>query len=275
METYKKIEKALKILKRSTSIIPEVALVLGSGLGAFAEEIDVVSTLDYAEIDGFPVSTVLGHRGRFVFGHIGDVPVVLMQGRVHYYEGYELSDVVMPIRLMGLMGAKTLFLTNASGAINTAYSAGDFVLLRDHILFGVPSPLIGPNIEELGTRFPDMSAVYDPVLRATVREAAESLDIRLQEGVYIQVSGPNFETPAEIRAYGTLGADIVGMSTAVEAVAARHMGIRVCGISCVANMAAGLSKTPLTHEEVQETANRVAPDFKRLLTAAIRRAGTL
>ncbi|UOO36937.1 purine-nucleoside phosphorylase [Oscillospiraceae bacterium CM] len=273
METYKKIEKALKILKGSTSIVPKVALVLGSGLGAFAEEIDVVSTLDYAEIDGFPVSTVPGHRGRFVFGYIGDVPVVLMQGRVHYYEGYDLSDVVMPIRLMVLLGAKTLFLTNASGAINTAYSAGDFVLLRDHIVLGVPSPLIGPNIEELGTRFPDMSAVYDPVLRQTVLAAGDALGIRMQEGVYIQVSGPNFETPAEIRAYGTLGADIVGMSTAVEAVAARHMGIRVCGISCVANMASGLSKTPLTHEEVQETANRVAPDFKRLLTAAIKRAG--
>lgn len=266
---YQSLENSLKTVRAKTSFVPKIALVLGSGLGDYADGIDFDSSVDYAELEGFPVSTVPGHRGRFVFGHVRGVPVVVMQGRVHYYEGYSVSDVCMPIRLIGMMGAESLFLTNACGAINTDFSAGDFMLLRDHILFGVPSPLIGRNIEELGTRFPDMSEVYHKGLRQTISAAAESLGIKLHEGVYLQAAGPQFETPAEIRAFKNLGADVVGMSTAVEAIAARHMGMKICAVSCVSNMAAGISKNPLTHDEVQETAKMVAQDFKKLITESI------
>jgi purine-nucleoside phosphorylase len=272
---YKKLEKSLEIIRSKTAFKPKIALVLGSGLGNYAECIVEEASIAYADIEGFPISTVPGHRGRFVCGYIRDVPVVVMQGRVHYYEGYPVNDVVLPIRLMGMMGAECLLLTNASGGINTAYSAGDFMLLRDHILFSVPSPLIGANIEELGTRFPDMSHVYNEKLSASVRASAGSLKIKLQEGVYMQVAGPNFETPAEIRAYGVLGADAVGMSTACEAIAANHMGMKVCGISCVSNMAAGISKTALSHAEVQEAANKAAPVFKKLITESIIRFNQL
>ncbi|MDR3278246.1 MAG: purine-nucleoside phosphorylase, partial [Oscillospiraceae bacterium] len=268
-----KLQKCLASVRAKTDFTPRAALVLGSGLGNYADGIHVAASVDYSELDGFPVSTVPGHRGRFVFGTAGGVPVVVMQGRVHYYEGYPMEDVVLPIRLMGLLGVKTLFLTNAVGAINPSFAAGGLMLLRDHIRYGVPSPLIGANVDELGTRFPDMSEVYDAVLREKIRSAAKSLGIALEEGVYLQTSGPNFETPAEIRAYGALGADVVGMSTACEAVAARHMGLAVCGISCVSNMAAGLSKTLLTHEEVQTAANAAAPRFTALVTEAIRRIG--
>jgi len=201
------------------------------------------------------------------------VPVVAMQGRVHYYEGYPMSDVVLPMRLMRLLGAETLFLTNAVGGINPTYTAGDFMLISDHILYSVPSPLIGENIEELGTRFPDMSTVYDVDLRNKIKAVAAEQNIKLHEGVYIQFSGPGFETPAEIVACAALGADVVGMSTACEAVAANHMGMKICGISCIANLAAGISKTPLTHEEVQEMADKAAPKFKELVTESIFRIG--
>lgn len=268
-EIYNKLKNYHAAVRSKTGFAPTIALVLGSGLGGYADEVDVEATVEYSEIDGFPVSTVPGHKGRFIFGHVRGVPAVIMQGRVHYYEGYGIADVVAPIRLMGMLGAGTIILTNAVGAINESFYAGGFMLIRDHILYGVPSPLIGANIEVLGTRFPDMSAVYDKRLREIVRSAAASLDIDLREGVYIQTSGPNFETPAEIRAYAALGADVVGMSTACEAVAAVHMGMKVCGISCISNMAAGISKTPLTHEEVQETADKSAPRFKALVTEAL------
>jgi len=266
---YEKLENCHRIVRSKTDFKPRVALVLGSGLGGYADEIDAVTTIGYKEIEGFPVSTVPGHHGRFIFGHVRGVPVVVMQGRVHYYEGYEISDVVLPARLMGMLGAETLFLTNAVGAINRSYAAGDFMLISDHILLGVPSPLIGPNIDELGTRFPDMSEVYNKGLREKIKSAASALGIMLHEGVYLQASGPNFETPSEIRAFGALGADVVGMSTACEAVAANHMGISVCGISCISNLAAGISKTPLTHEEVQAMADKSAPQFKALVTESI------
>ena len=272
-EIYNKLKYCLEAIRSSTDFVPDVALVLGSGLGGYAKDAAIKATVDYTDIEEFPVSTVPGHQGRFVFGYVGDIPMVIMQGRVHYYEGYPISDVVLPIRLMGLLGAKKLILTNAVGAINETYAAGEFMLIRDHILYGVPSPLIGPNIEELGTRFPDMSKVYDEEIRAKILSAASHLGINLREGVYIQTSGPNFETPAEIRAYKSLGADVVGMSTACEAVAARHMGMKVCGISCISNMAAGISKTPLTHEEVQEMADKAAPRFKALVTETIGRIG--
>ncbi len=270
---YKRLQKSVKFIRSKTDLKPKVALVLGSGLGDYADGITIESTVNYQELEDFPVSTVPGHKGRFIFGYVHDVPVVIMQGRVHYYEGYSVSEVVMPIRLMGLLGAKCLFLTNASGAINRDFKPGDFMLLRDHILLGVPSPLIGLNIDELGVRFPDMSEVYSGELAEHIRNAAAAMGIGLKEGTYLQVSGPNFETPAEIRAYGVMGADVVGMSTACEAVAANHMGMKVCGLSCISNMAAGISTSKLTHEEVQETASRVAPDFKRLITASILRIG--
>ena len=272
-EIYKKLINCCDIVKAKTKFKPKVALVLGSGLGGYASEMDVEATVDYHEIEGFPVSTVPGHQGRFVFGYVKDVPVVAMQGRVHYYEGYPMSDVVLPMRLMRLLGAETLFLTNAVGGINPTYTAGDFMLISDHILYSVPSPLIGENIEELGTRFPDMSTVYDVDLRNKIKAVAAEQNIKLHEGVYIQFSGPGFETPAEIVACAALGADVVGMSTACEAVAANHMGMKICGISCIANLAAGISKTPLTHEEVQEMADKAAPKFKELVTESIFRIG--
>ncbi len=268
-EAYKKLMSALDYIRQKTDFVPRVALVLGSGLGALADNIDTEVAVCYSEIPGFPVSTVQGHKGRFVFGYIKGVPVVIMQGRVHYYEGYNIGDVVMPIRLMGLLGAEILFLTNAAGGINRGFEKGVLMMIRDHISSLVPSPLIGENIDELGVRFPDMSKVYDEGLCEIIRESAKKLSVDVCEGVYIQTTGPNYETPAEIRAYEIMGADAVGMSTACEAIAARHMGMKVCGISCITNMAAGRNSAPLTHEEVKETADRVANDFTMLVSTVI------
>ena len=268
-EVYEKLKKCLNVIRAKIDFVPKAALVLGSGLGGYANEICIVASISYGEIGGFPVSTVPGHNGRFVFGYVRDVPIVIMQGRVHYYEGYGINDVVLPVRLMGLMGAESLMLTNAAGGINETFAAGDFMLIRDHILYSVPSPLIGGNPDELGTRFPDMSNVYNNDLCDKVKAAAVSLGIATREGTYLQTTGPNFETPAEIKAFRALGADAVGMSTACEAVAAHHMGLKVCGISCISNLAAGISKSPLTHEEVQEMADRAAPKFKALVTESI------
>jgi len=271
--TYLRLTDCYEMIRAKTDFEPKVALVLGSGLGGYADEVDIKDVINYEDIKGFPVSTVPGHQGRFIFGYVSKVPVVIMQGRIHYYEGYDIDEVVLPIRMMGLLGAEMLLLTNAVGSINSDYVPGDFMLIRDHIMYGVPSPLIGENIEQLGTRFPDMSEVYKKTLCEKIASAAVGLGIKLHEGVYLQTSGPNFETPAEIRAYGSLGADVVGMSTACEAVAANHMGMRVCGISCCSNLAAGISKTPLTHEEVQEMADKSAPQFKALVTESIIRIG--
>ena len=266
---YEKLKRCLHSVQEKVDFVPTIALVLGSGLGNYGEQIRVVQTVDYHEIEGFPVSTVQGHKGRFLFGYIEDVPVVAMQGRVHYYEGYAMSDVVLPIRLMHALGARILFLTNAAGGVNPEFAAGDFMLIRDQIASFVPSPLIGPNLDELGVRFPDMSQVYDKGLMGIIRKTAEKLCIPLQEGTYIQLTGPNFETPAEVRMCRILGADAVGMSTACEAIAANHMGMKVCGISCISNLACGLTENPLSHQEVQETADRVAPLFEQLVTAAV------
>lgn len=274
-EIYDKLIRCHESVAKRISFKPRVALVLGSGLGDYGNDIKIEDTLPYEEIDGFPVSTVPGHKGRFLFGYVKDVPVVCMQGRVHYYEGYPLSDVVLPTRLMHMMGARILFLTNASGGINLDFSAGDFMLITDHISCFAPNPLIGQNIDELGTRFPDMSSVYDKELCDLVRASAKDLGISIKEGVYVQLTGPSFETPAEIRMLKALGADAVGMSTVVEAIAANHCGMRICGISCVCNLAAGLSPNPLTHEEVQEAANAAAPLFKKLVTDSIIRFGGL
>lgn len=194
-----------------------------------------------------------------------------MKGRVHYYEGYDISDVVLPTRLMKLLGAEILFLTNAAGGVNTSFHAGDLMLIRDHIAVFAPNPLIGPNIDELGTRFPDMSEVYDKDLQQIIRDTAKENGIYLQEGVYTQLTGPSFESPADIRMLRVLGSDAVGMSTVVEAIAANHMGMKICGISCISNLAAGMTANPLTHEEVQEAADMAAPCFKKLVTESVKR----
>ena len=272
-QIYEKLLKCTESVKARIQFRPEIALVLGSGLGDYAKEMDVKERISYSEIEGFPVSTVPGHEGRFLFGYVKGVPIVAMQGRVHYYEGYPITDVVLPVRLMGLLGAKTVILTNAAGGVNFNFQPGDLMMITDHITTVVPSPLIGANIDELGPRFPDMSEVYDKELREIIRQAARNTGISLQQGVYVQLTGPAYETPAEIRMCRIWGADAVGMSTACEAVAARHMGLKVCGISCITNMASGMSGKPLDHKEVQETADRVAEEFKKLVTETIRLIG--
>ena len=231
---YDKLLKCYDSFKRKIDFQPEVAIVLGSGLGDYADDIRVEAELDYHEIEGFPVSTVPGHAGKFIFGYVKDVPVVCMKGRVHYYEGYPISDVVLPTRLMKLMGA---------------------------------------NIDELGVRFPDMTHVYDEDLQELIREAAKEQGISLKEGIYAQLTGPSFESPAEIQLLHKLGVDAVGMSTVVEAIAANHMGMKICCISCVCNLAAGMTDNPLTHEEVQEAANAAAPKFKALVTESVKKFG--
>ena len=266
---YEKLKKCYESVSARISSKPEIGIVLGSGLGGFAECMTVREELSYSEIEGFPVSTVKGHNGRFLFGTLEGREVVMMQGRVHYYEGYDMSDVVLPVRLMGLLGVKAVILTNAAGGINPDHVPGILMMITDHISSFVPSPLRGPNADELGLRFPDMSDLYSKSLQSVVREAAKECGVDLYEGVYLQHPGPNFETPAEIRAYRSLGADAVGMSTACEAMALCHMGVKVCGISCITNLGAGMSKTPLTHEEVQETADRVADEFQGLVAAVV------
>lgn len=266
---YERVERCYKSIEGKIPFAPRIALILGSGLGDYAEHLEVEGSIDYHEIQDFPVSTVSGHKGRYVFAHIGEVPVVLMQGRVHFYEGYPIEDVVLPTRLMQRMGAEILFLTNACGSVNPAFQAGDFMLLTDHILYSVPNPLIGENLSELGVRFPDMSEVYDSGLREKIRKAAEAMQLSLREGVYMQFSGPSFETPAEVKMAHILGADAVGMSTACEAIAGRHAGMKVCGISCISNLGAGLSEEPLSDEDVKIVAGKVAPLFRKLVSESI------
>lgn len=266
---FEKLQNCLQCIRNKTDFVPEVAIVLGSGLGDFAANIRVEQEISYSEIAGFPVSTVPGHAGKFIFGYIGDKPIVCMKGRVHYYEGYDISDVVLPIRLMGMMGAKILFLTNAAGGVNWDFKAGDLMMLTDHIATFAPNPLIGKNVDELGVRFPDMSQIYDLDLQDILRKSAQQNGIDLKEGVYAQLTGPSYESPAEIRMMRTLGADAVGMSTVVEAIAANHMGLRICGVSCISNLAAGMSGKALNHQEVQETADMVSKNFAKLLLTAV------
>ena len=273
MTVAEQLEACRKFVAERVQFPPEIALVLGSGLGAFADKIDVKQTLDYAEIPNFPVSTVAGHAGRFVFGNCDGVPVAVMQGRVHMYEGYTPQEAVLPLRLLRLLGAKTLFLTNAAGGIQQGMHAGDFMLITDQISSFVPSPLRGANIDSLGVRFPDMSEIYSKRLNKIIRKIAVNEDLPLKEGVYVQTAGPAYESPAEIRMFRMLGADAVGMSTAIEAIAARHCGMEVCGISCISNLAAGISPHPLTHEEVKECADKAAPQFEKLVRLSIRALG--
>ena len=264
-----RIRGCLAAVREISGFVPEVGVILGSGLGAFGDMVRRVAEVPYSMIPGFPLSTAPGHAGRFVFGYVEDTPVAVMQGRVHLYEGYDVSDVVLPVRLMAALGAKILFVTNASGGMRPDLEAGNLMLLTDHISCFVPNPLIGPNPDEVGPRFPDMSEVYDRDLRGIVKGAADRNGIELKEGVYVQLTGPSFETPAEIRMLSLMGADAVGMSTVVEVIAARHAGMRVAGVSCVANLAAGLSPTPLSGEEVLAAGAAAAPKFQALLWDSI------
>ena len=267
--TYERLEKACAYVRERAGCSPKLGIVLGSGLGGFAEEAEIISTVDYGDIPDFPHSTVEGHKGRFIFGRVSKTAVVMMQGRVHYYEGYPMEDVVMPARLMGMLGVGTLLLTNAAGGIDRSFRAGDIMLITDHIATFVPNPLIGRNDDRLGVRFPDMSEVYSRELRDTTLDTAADLGIELKQGVYAQLTGPSYETPAEIRMLEKLGASAVGMSTACEAIAARHMGMKVCGLSLISNMAAGINSTPLSHEEVQQAADEAAGKFTALVKGFI------
>jgi purine-nucleoside phosphorylase len=267
---YKRILSATESIRRVTDEKPEIALVLGSGLGHFADRIEVSARIKYSDIEGFPTSGVAGHKGELVFGKAFGKSLVIMQGRVHLYEGYSAFDVTLPIRVMKLLGAEKLILTNAAGGINPELKCGGLLLITDHISTFVPSPIRGANIDELGERFPDMSEVYSKALAAKAKEKAKELSVDLKEGVYIQLPGPAYETPAEIRMCKALGADVVGMSTACEALAAKHMGMEILGISCVTNMAAGLSECRLCHDEVKAAARAVADDFSKLLLEIIK-----
>lgn len=261
------LQKNAEYIKSKIKIIPEVGLILGSGLGSFAEELTDCKSIYYSELIDFPKSTVDGHSGRFIFTKVQDVPTVIMQGRVHYYEGYKMNEVVKPIRLMKLLGAEKLIITNAAGGINKKFKPGDLMMITSQISTFVPSPLIGKNIEEFGARFPDMSNVYSKRLQEIIETSARSEHIKIKKGVYIQTTGPQYETPEEVKMFKLLGADAVGMSTACEAIAAVHCGMEVCGISCITNKAAGISTTPLSHNEVKESADKAAENFKKLINS--------
>jgi purine-nucleoside phosphorylase len=271
MDHFERIMDAVNFIKKNCPLLPQVGVVLGSGLGEFAAQVTEKSVFEYAAIPHFKKVSVAGHAGRLVLGKIGSVPVAVLQGRYHYYEGHDISDVVFPVRVLGKLGIKSLLLTNAAGGINRELKSGDLMVIRDHInLMGI-NPLRGANDERLGPRFPDMSGVYDPLFQEMIAAALTESGLTAKKGVYLALSGPSYETPAEIRMLAALGADAVGMSTVPEAICARHMGLRVAGISCVTNLAAGISAQPLSHKEVTETAERVKHDFIKLLELVIPR----
>ncbi|HSL52942.1 MAG TPA: purine-nucleoside phosphorylase [Pyrinomonadaceae bacterium] len=266
---YERAEHATRVIRSRISVEPRIALVLGSGLGSFADDFEEAVGIPYEEIPGFVRSTAQGHAGRLVIGKIDSVPVLAMQGRVHYYEGYSLEEVTFPVRTFGLLGVKTLVLTNAAGGINVQLTQGALMVISDHLnLMGV-NPLRGPNDERFGPRFPDMSAVYSPELQELVIEEARAIEVEVRRGIYGALSGPSYETPSEIHLLRNLGADAVGMSTVPEAIVARHMGLEVLGISCITNMAAGISDQPINHEEVMATGDSVRETFAELLRRVI------
>lgn len=266
---YERAEHATRIIRSRITVEPRIALVLGSGLGGFADDFEEAVAIPYEEIPGFVRSTAQGHAGRLVIGKVDSVPVLAMQGRVHYYEGYSLEEVTFPVRTFSLLGIKTLVLTNAAGGINVQLSQGALMVISDHLnLMGV-NPLRGPNDERFGPRFPDMTAVYSPELQELVVEEAKAINVEVRRGIYCALSGPSYETPAEIHLLRTLGADAVGMSTVPEAIVARHTGLEVLGISCITNMAAGISDEPISHEEVMATGDRVRATFTELLQRVI------
>ncbi|WP_425453962.1 purine-nucleoside phosphorylase [Paenibacillus flagellatus] len=264
-----KIGDAVRFIEEEIPYRPEVGLILGSGLGVLADAMEDVTVIHYEEIPHFPVSTVEGHAGELLVGTIGGKKAVLMKGRFHLYEGYDVTAVSFPVRVMKALGVRSLLLTNAAGGVNTSYRPGDLMLIRDHINFMFRNPLIGRNEESLGVRFPDMSEAYSAKLRGLAKETAESLGLELQEGVYAGLLGPSYETPAEIRMLRAIGADAVGMSTVPETIVARHAGIDVLGVSCITNMAAGILDQPLSHAEVVETAERVKESFLGFVSAVI------
>jgi len=270
-ETFRLAESAATFLLSETSLRPQIGLVLGSGLGAFADQLTESVRIPYAQIPSFPRSTAVGHAGQMVMGQAGDTAVVAMQGRVHLYEGYSAAEAAFPTRVLGRMGVRALILTNAAGGINLAYQQGALVVISDHINLQGQNPLAGPNDERFGPRFPDMTQAYYKPYRAVAVEAARSRQTAIYEGVYAGLLGPSYETPAEIRYLRSIGADLVGMSTIPEVIAARHMGIKVLAISCVTNMAAGILDQTLDHQEVLETAARVQGDFVALLAAVLPR----
>lgn len=269
MSELDKVAQATRCIKGKASISPEVGLILGSGLGVMADQLTDSVKVPYADIPNFPVSTVDGHAGNLVLGELSGCTIVAMQGRFHFYEGYALKEVTFPVRVMKALGAHTLIVTNAAGGINENWQSGDLMLIRDHINFTNQNPLIGANEADWGPRFPDMSQAYDPDLRKLAHDVAKEQGIRLREGIYAGVTGPSYETPAEIRMLRTLGGDAVGMSTVSEVIVARHMAMKVLGISCVTNMAAGVLDQPLSHEEVVETAARVRETFMTLVTGIV------
>jgi purine-nucleoside phosphorylase len=266
---YDRAHRAAEQIRSRTRARPSVAVVLGSGLGGFAEELSESSSIPYREIHGFAQATVEGHVGRLVIGQAGNAAVVAMQGRFHFYEGYSLDDVTFPVRVLKLLGVHTLILTNAAGSLNTEFTPGSLMVISDHINLMGANPLIGPNDERFGPRFPDLTAIYDPDLQSLVIEEATAMKLDVRRGVYAALSGPSYETPAEIHMVRTLGADAVGMSTVPEAIVARHMEMRLIGISCITNLAAGVSNRPVDHDQVIATGERVRAQFTELLRRVI------
>jgi purine-nucleoside phosphorylase len=267
------ISEAVAYIRNKSKVKPQVGVILGSGLGNVVDAVEIDATIPYSEIPGARASTVVGHQGRMILGRAKGVEVAVMQGRVHFYEGYEMDEVMFLARTLGRLGIRKLIVTNAAGGVNTSFTPGDLMLISDHINFMGVNPLRGPNVEELGVRFPDMSEAYPESLRSIAREVAAAQGLELKEGVYLALSGPTYETPAEIRAFRVLGADAVGMSTVPEVIAASHMQIPVLGISCITNMAAGILKQKLTHTEVMETTARVQKEFTGLVLGVLERLG--
>lgn len=270
MEEMIKIKQAADFIKEKIKFIPEIALILGSGLGVLADEVENRVEIDYSDIPNFPISTVKGHEGRFVYGDLGGKRVIMMQGRFHFYEGYDLKTVVLPVRVLKTLGVDKLIVTNASGGVNKSFTPGELMIITDHINMCGENPLRGKNLDEMGTRFPDMSSPYNRDFIDIAKKAAMECEIDIKSGVYMMMSGPCYETPAEIRMARILGADAIGMSTVPEVIAANHCGIKVLGISCITNMAAGILNQPLSHQEVIETSNRVKEGFKSLIRGIVK-----
>ena len=264
-------ELALNAVREHTDFSPKVGIVLGSGLGGLADEIEVVTRISYKDLPGFPQSTAEGHKGEYIFGYLGGVPVVLMNGRVHYYEGYPMQKVVLPVRVMALMGVEAIILTNAAGGLNRSFHPGTLMCIQDQNTAFVPSPLVGPNDSRLGVRFPDVSAIYDKELIMLLHKTAFDLGIHLADGVYLQITGPAYETPNEITMYALFGADAVGMSTGCEAVALKHMGMRILGISCITDMAIVNTTFVTSHEEIQKVANQAGAQLQLLVKEVVKR----
>lgn len=269
MDIYRNMSEAVEFIKDKIKVTPETGIILGSGLGDFADEIENSVVIPYEEIPNFKKVKVKGHAGNLVAGMVSGKPVAVLQGRYHFYEGHDIRDIVFPVRVLCSLGIKDLLITNAAGGINSAFAPGDLMVISDHINLMGENPLSGDNDERIGPRFPDMSTIYDKILSEKIISTARSMKISVKSGVYAGLRGPSYETPAEIRMLKTVGADSVGMSTVPEAIAAKHMGMKVAGISCITNFAAGITDQPLDHKEVTETADRVKEDFITLLTRAI------